>query len=56
VIVAARPVGAHLGASHAFDLSGDGFAGRPGGKAIGVRNRLQGDSLNALVDDFAAHG
>lgn len=33
-----------------------GQSGNPGGKAKGARNRLQGDFLNALADDFAEHG
>lgn len=33
-----------------------GVSPNPGGKPIGARNRLQGDFLNALAEDFAAHG
>lgn len=33
-----------------------GKSGNPGGKAKGARNRLQGGFLNALADDFDAHG
>lgn len=33
-----------------------GESGNPGGKAKGARNRLQGAFLNALADDFDAHG
>jgi hypothetical protein len=33
-----------------------GQSGNPGGKPAGARNRLQGDFLNALADDFAKHG
>lgn len=28
----------------------------PGGKPVGARNRLQGDFMRAIADDFAAHG
>ena len=28
----------------------------PGGKPVGARNRLQGDFLRAIADDFATHG
>ena len=33
-----------------------GQSGNPGGKPIGARNRLQGDFMRALSEDFAAHG
>lgn len=33
-----------------------GHSGNPGGKPVGARNRLQAAFLNALGDDFAAHG
>lgn len=33
-----------------------GETGNPGGKPKGSRNRLQGAFLNALADDFDAHG
>lgn len=33
-----------------------GVSGNPGGKAVGARNRLQGDFLNALAEHFAEHG
>ena len=33
-----------------------GVSGNPGGKPVGARNRLQGSFVNALADDFAAHG
>jgi hypothetical protein len=33
-----------------------GVSGNPGGKAVGARNRLQGDFLNALAKHFAEKG
>jgi len=33
-----------------------GQSGNPGGKPKAARNRLQGGFLNALADDFDAHG
>ena len=33
-----------------------GTSPNPGGKPVGARNRLQADFLNALVEDFSAHG
>ena len=33
-----------------------GQSGNPGGKPIGARNRLQGDFMRALSEDFAAYG
>lgn len=33
-----------------------GQSGNPGGKPNGARNRLQGAFVNALADDFDAHG
>ena len=33
-----------------------GQSGNPGGKPVAARNRLQADFLNALAEDFAAHG
>jgi hypothetical protein len=33
-----------------------GKSGNPGGKPKAARNRLQGSFLNALADDFDAHG
>ena len=33
-----------------------GRSPNPGGKPIGARNRLQGDFMRALSEDFAAHG
>ena len=33
-----------------------GQSGNPGGKPVGSRNRLQGDFMRALSEDFAAHG
>jgi len=33
-----------------------GQSGNPGGKPVGSRNRLQGDLMRALSEDFAAHG
>lgn len=33
-----------------------GQSGNPGGKPKGARNRIQGAFLNALADDFDAHG
>ena len=33
-----------------------GVSPNPGGKPIGARNRLQGDFLRVLVDDFEKHG
>lgn len=33
-----------------------GQTGNPGGRAVGARNRLQGDFLNALSEHFAEHG
>lgn len=33
-----------------------GQSGNPGGKPKAARNRLQGSFLNALADDFDAHG
>lgn len=33
-----------------------GESGNPGGKPKAARNRLQGAFLNALADDFDAHG
>ena len=33
-----------------------GQTGNPGGKPVGSRNRLQGDFMRALSEDFAAHG
>lgn len=33
-----------------------GQSGNPGGKPKAARNRLQGAFLNALADDFDAHG
>lgn len=33
-----------------------GQSGNPGGKPVAARNRLQGDFMRALADDFAEHG
>jgi hypothetical protein len=33
-----------------------GVSPNPGGKPVGSRNRLQGDFLKALSEDFAQHG
>ena len=33
-----------------------GQSSNPGGKPIGARNRLQGDFMRALSEDFAVHG
>jgi hypothetical protein len=33
-----------------------GQAANPGGKPVGSRNRLQGDFLRDLAEDFAQHG
>lgn len=33
-----------------------GNKANPGGKPVGARNRLQGDFMNALAEDFAANG
>lgn len=33
-----------------------GVSGNPGGRPIGSRNKLQGDFVRELADDFAAHG
>ena len=33
-----------------------GQSGNPGGKPVAARNRLQGDFVDALADDFAVHG
>ena len=33
-----------------------GEARNPGGKPVGARNRLQGDFMRRLADDFAEHG
>ena len=33
-----------------------GVSGNPGGKPVKSRNKLQGDFLRTLADDFAAHG
>jgi len=33
-----------------------GECGNPGGKPVGARNRVQGDFLNAIAEDFAQHG
>lgn len=33
-----------------------GVSGNPGGKPVGARNRLQGDFMRALSEDFAEHG
>ncbi|MDE3022979.1 MAG: hypothetical protein KGI54_14165 [Pseudomonadota bacterium] len=33
-----------------------GQVANPGGKPVGARNRLQGDFMNALADDFAKFG
>lgn len=33
-----------------------GEAPNPGGKPVGARNRLQGNFVNALADDFELHG
>ncbi|MCA3028985.1 MAG: hypothetical protein ING66_10350 [Rhodocyclaceae bacterium] len=33
-----------------------GASGNPGGKSMGSRNRIQGEFLKALAEDFAAHG
>lgn len=33
-----------------------GQSGNPGGKPVGARNRLQGDLMRALSEDFAVHG
>lgn len=33
-----------------------GTSGNPGGKPVGTRNRLQGDFMKLLSEDFAAHG
>jgi len=33
-----------------------GESGNPAGRPAGARNRLQGDFLNALADDFREHG
>ena len=32
-----------------------GETGNPGGKPVGSRNRIQGEFLKALAEDFAAH-
>lgn len=44
---------AKIGASTQFK---PGVSPNPGGKPVGARNRLQGDFLKALSEDFAAHG
>ena len=33
-----------------------GQSANPGGKPVGARNRLQGEFMRALSEDFAAHG
>lgn len=33
-----------------------GISGNPGGKPVGSRNRLQGDFVRELAEDFAKHG
>ena len=33
-----------------------GKSGNPGGKPVGSRNRLQGDFMREMADDFAEHG
>ena len=33
-----------------------GQSGNPGGKPVAARNKLQGDFVKALADDFAMHG
>lgn len=33
-----------------------GQSGNPGGKPVGARNRITGDFLKKLADDFEAHG
>ena len=33
-----------------------GRSGNPGGKPVGSRNKLQGDFMRALSEDFAEHG
>lgn len=33
-----------------------GTSGNPGGKPAGARNRIQGDFMRALADDFEEHG
>ncbi len=33
-----------------------GKSGNPGGKPVASRNRIQGEFLKALSEDFAAHG
>ncbi|MCA3028981.1 MAG: hypothetical protein ING66_10330 [Rhodocyclaceae bacterium] len=33
-----------------------GESGNPGGKPVGSRNRIQGEFLKALAEDFAEHG
>lgn len=33
-----------------------GQSGNPGGKPVGARNKLQGDFMNALAEDFEQHG
>ena len=33
-----------------------GQSGNPGGKPVGSRNRLQGDFMREMADDFAEHG
>ena len=42
------------------DISKLGFqkgkSGNPGGKPVGSRNRLQGDFMREMADDFAEHG
>ena len=33
-----------------------GQSGNPGGKPVGARNRIQGDFIRAVADDFEQHG
>lgn len=33
-----------------------GMSGNPGGKPIGARNRIQGDFMREIAEDFAQHG
>lgn len=33
-----------------------GQSGNPGGKPVGARNRVQGDFIRAIAEDFEQHG
>jgi hypothetical protein len=50
------PVEATEAARAAGVLFQPGNRANPGGKPVGSRNRLQGDFMRALADDFEAHG